>query len=904
MVAILLAAAALRLGALPQLPVGLHYDEAANVILTRQIADGSYTPLFIRAYTGKEVLFFYLAAPWVRITDGAPWGLRLGAAMLGLLTVAVTAPATRALLGPGRDTRRIALFAAAGMAVAFPHILLSRYGFRAIAQPLLQGLTVALLWRGWRSGRRGWLIAGGLSLGLTGYTYLAARLFPLPLGLALLWLLWRTPPSERRQRVAQLVWAGGAALLAFAPLGAYFLRHPEAFLTRIDQVAAPTAAAAWRGIWLCIKGLFWPGAGEFYVRFNTPGQPFLGLILTALGIWGAAALCRRRGNAVDSAARLFLLTAIPVMLLPSALATAEITPSNLRLVGLYPFVMLLPALGLDALLRRLPRPRPELALAVWLIGGGVYTGATYARWAASAALFYAADGEMVLAAQALDATDLRETTVYIASEHYRHPTVAALAENYAEAKWLTGGAIFVVPPSGAAQFARYLLPATLSPPAPWPADLTQGWVLDGTLRDPAGEPALWQYWLYPATYAEPWRDPPAANFAHVVHLHAARTLQPCVAGAPCPILIVWEPRANYPALQPVVRLHSPATGEWARVTAFHYPPAEWMPGERVWDQYVVTPPFGMPPGEQYEIGVRFFNPDTGEVLPLLVDETFAGLEARFPLGPLATAPNPPPAEVVAAACGTASQPQAIGAAGLQLLGWSALPTSWRPGEAHPLTLCWLAPADPLPEQPVRLLLTGPEARTLYAGAPAAGATPFSQWQPRQLVEDRYSVRLPRDLAPGAYTLLVQVGEHAPVTLGTLEVQPLARTFAAPAPEVSLAADFGEAIRLLGYDLATEGGQLALTVYWQALAEMETRYTVFVHLVDENGQILAQRDSAPRGGNYPTSLWMTGEIISETYTLPLPEGQYRVRLGFYEPETGARLHYEGADGLTLPDAPGE
>ncbi len=76
MVVVLLAAAWLRLGRLPELPVGLHYDEAANLILTRQIAEGSYRPLFIRAYTGKEVLFFYAAAPWVRMTGGAAWGLR------------------------------------------------------------------------------------------------------------------------------------------------------------------------------------------------------------------------------------------------------------------------------------------------------------------------------------------------------------------------------------------------------------------------------------------------------------------------------------------------------------------------------------------------------------------------------------------------------------------------------------------------------------------------------------------------------------------------------------------------------------------------------------------------------------------------------------------------------------
>jgi hypothetical protein len=66
----LLTAAALRLTAITHLPIGLHYDEAANYILTQGIAYGGYRPVFISAYTGKEVLFFYLGALWLRLVGG------------------------------------------------------------------------------------------------------------------------------------------------------------------------------------------------------------------------------------------------------------------------------------------------------------------------------------------------------------------------------------------------------------------------------------------------------------------------------------------------------------------------------------------------------------------------------------------------------------------------------------------------------------------------------------------------------------------------------------------------------------------------------------------------------------------------------------------------------------------
>ncbi|MFN2282933.1 MAG: ArnT family glycosyltransferase, partial [Anaerolineae bacterium] len=669
MTLVLLVAAALRLGALPDMPVGLHYDEAANVVLTRQIAVGDYRPVFIRAYTGKEVLFFYTGAFWVWVTGSAPWGLRLNAAMLGILTVAATYAATRALLGSTKHSRSIALLASGWVAVAFPHVLLSRYGFRAISQPLLQALTVATLWRGLRNGKIGWLTAGGTCLGLTGYTYLAARLFPIPLTVAFGWLLIRTRQEERLRRVGQLGLVLLAAIVVFAPLGLYFLRNLDAFTTRITQVAAATWRDALRGLWLCVRALAWPGGGDPYIRFNVPGKPVLDAISAVLALIGLAGISfASRKNALDSVARLFIIAVLATMLLPSALATSEITPSNLRLVGLFPFIDILPAYGVVTLITALTgylraqrtdiktRFLPLVSCLLLLLAlGGSATAHAYRQWATSSDLFYAADGEMVLAAEALDATDLTHTTAYIASEHYRHPTVAALAQKYYQAKWLTGGATLVLPPSGD---ALYLWPRSLTPPAYWPETITEKWRTTA-LNDPSGKPALWVRHLSEsnitalraATSGSESAVDSIADFAHVIFLHDAQPVGACRVTEPCPIIITWGVNAPYTTLQPVVRLLHPETGEWARVTAFHYPPEQWTVGDLVFDQYALTPPVGIPPVDGYEIGASFFNPDSGEVLPRLEAERFAGLEARFPLTgtllPMMAAPNPEQSE---AAC--------------------------------------------------------------------------------------------------------------------------------------------------------------------------------------------------------------------------------------------------------------
>lgn len=903
---VLLTAAALRLVAIPHLPIGLHYDEAANYILTRGIAYEGYRPLFISAYTGKEVLFFYLGALWLRLVGGAPWVLRLNGAVIGLLAVAATGAAARALGGPGPEGRRIALFAAAGMAVLLPHVILSRYGFRAVSQSLMEALTVAALWRALRRGR--WLdsLAAGLFLGLTGYTYLAARLFPIPLALAMIWLLLRTPGPAHRRYLLRLTVVLVAALVVFAPLGLYFLRNPQAFSVRASQIAAPTWREVLDGFWRCALGLGRPSRGDPGVRFNVAPHPVLEWPLALLALAGFPLLfIRRPADPPTSAARLFLLLVIPVMLLPSALATRDGVPNHMRLVGVYPFLVIFPAVTLSEFARRFPARLCSfagvLALLFLLGWNGAVTGDHYFRWARSPALFDANDGDMVLLAQTLDRLDLEGTTAYVASVHYRHPTVAALSRRYGQVKWLTGGATLVLPPQGG---AVYLVPVTAQPPFPWPEWLSSRWSVE-ELRDPFGRPALWVYRL-PADVVAALRpkEPPAADFGHVVWVHGAAPLTPgCAAGGPCGVLVIWEVRAPYPALQPVVRLTHPQTGEWARVHPFHYPTGEWTTGDVVLDQQILRPSPGAPPVDGYEVAVGFFHPDTLEVLPRVgPDEEFAGLEVRFPFGAL----KPPEAGAsgaLPASCRPA--PESAEWEGVRLLGWSSLPSSLRPGERLSLTLCWQALTAPLPDRTVRFWLEGPQRISLYEDAPVYGHLPFSAWSVGMMVEDRLTVHLPREMPPGEYRAHIAIGPADPVILGTLSVSPVERTFTAPSFPHPLEANFGGQIRLLGYEMGEvqAGRPFSLVLYWQAQQEMEEDYTVFVHLLDpQSGAILTQVDEMPVHGTYPTSLWVAGEVVRDEHILVLPAlapGRYSLRVGLYLKETGQRLPVGNGNFLLLP-----
>ena len=114
------------------------------------------------------------------------------------------------------------------------------------------------------------------------------------------------------------------------------------------------------------------------------------------------------------------------------------------------------------------------------------------------------------------------------------------------------------------------------------------------------------------------------------------------------------------------------------------------------------------------------------------------------------------------------------------------------------------------------------------------------------------------------------------------------------PPNPLQANLGGQMALFGYAVSpVENGQLTVTLYWQALANMPVDYSVFVHLVDSQGQLVAQHDGQPwRQVPNPTSSWQPGERLLDSHTLTLPAdlapGAYRLQVGAYYWETLERL----------------
>lgn len=126
------------------------------------------------------------------------------------------------------------------------------------------------------------------------------------------------------------------------------------------------------------------------------------------------------------------------------------------------------------------------------------------------------------------------------------------------------------------------------------------------------------------------------------------------------------------------------------------------------------------------------------------------------------------------------------------------------------------------------------------------------------------------------------------------------------PAVASNVRFGEHITLDGYTLSTPhlqaGDVLQLDLFWRTAAPLGERYKVFVHVLDQNGRIVAQTDREPGGGQKPTTNWESSEVIIDRYGVLIPAGtppgRYTIEAGLYD-FNAARLPIStGGDALVL------
>ena len=336
--------------------------------------------------------------------------------------------------------------------------------------------------------------------------------------------------------------------------------------------------------------------------------------------------------------------------------------------------------------------------------------------------------------------------------------------------------------------------------------------------------------------------------------------------------------------------------ETARPRGYQNPPPLpfWPVGAWAWDSRELQLLPGTPPGT-YDLLLTLFR------LADLSPVTLTGNDG-FVLGPTAIIGQVTVADVVPLQ--DASPPAAAGLDGLSLVGYALDRQAARPGDPLLVTLFWRANGGGAEEVPL-LLRAGEEVVADWSLPPVRADLPPAAWPPGATVRGQHLLRLPAALESGLLTLYVGA---AP--LGELRIDAPERLFSAPPLAGSLDVVLGERARLAGAAVegacAVGGGTCAVNLLWQGVAEMEVSYRVFVHLVDAAGGIVAQADGEPAGWSRPTSGWAPGEYVLDAHRLELPaalpDGALSLRVGLYDPHSGARLTTAGGEDavpLSLP-----
>ncbi len=177
---------------------------------------------------------------------------------------------------------------------------------------------------------------------------------------------------------------------------------------------------------------------------------------------------------------------------------------------------------------------------------------------------------------------------------------------------------------------------------------------------------------------------------------------------------------------------------------------------------------------------------------------------------------------------------------------------------------------------------------------------FQNWPQRRLITTFHTIDLLPEPMPGVYDLSIGIGPDPEALTWQIIAQGKV-----PFPESvfvgamsGVRADFGD-LTLMGYRLSStpeEGLQVLLM--WEANRPPQADYRIFVQ-VRSAGLIAAQTAAEPHDGAYPTSIWETGEKVTDTYqldTTALEPASYEVYVGLLDPDGTPLLTTTGQDAV--------
>lgn len=915
----------LRLYHLASAPPGLSGDELFNAIDAQLIGNGNW-PIFFEGNYGREASFFYLMAASIKLFGSTVFAVRLPAVLLGTGSVILAF-----LLGRNLFNRRVGLLASALTAVSLWPLMASRWGLRAVSLTFLTALTVYFFHKAAANGRLRFWLLGGLSLGLTFYTYIPSRVFPAVLIAWFGWLAWRQREVARRCW-RQFLLALAVAFLIFAPFAWYMIQFPDKVNQRINTMSSALADVQNGEITAVIEPILgvlrmFSFVGDKEWRYHLSGQPvfdpitslffYLGL---AVCLWFAFARKHDKAKWSPAPTCALVLLWLGAMLSPNALAS--VNSSFLRAAGAVVPVYLITAIGADAAYQWLIKKWPRLAFSpvipalvvLGLVATMVFTWHSYFNvWSNSPEVreIYAAQTTSMGAF--LDENPPPAGTRLYIGDRYAYGAAPRLMIYYADLPITWFLATNTLPWDDTAVERWYLLQTDepLGLLDQLPADIAASAT---PISFDDGMPSFVWYRV-PGTAVSPMpAHTLSQSYQNGPTLLGYDLPETIYRGETVPLLLYWQIPEGLP-VQDNQETYAQAVLEDGR---FHnwslqggllgYPQAGWQAGDRFIQQIMLDIPAGLPP-EPMTLRIILTDNKGDETYPLLGEP-----DNR-------TAPFVALSRPLSNFTPTAEMPvwdEAI------VLTEAILSTKTEPGLPIDFSLDWVALQAPSQDYAVTLTLVDPATGaviTAQTNPILPDVYPTSQWQAGEQLRTQHRLQIPIDVTSESDTLdlvisLEPIDGAAPAALtqgsdklADITIVQHEHRFEVPPISQPTDAQFGPDIRLLGYDLDTQASDnIGLKLYWQALNTPANSYTVFTHLLNENGEIVAQVDSAPVSDAWLTSAWLPGEVIVDTRSIALPDGvsngRYALAFGLYDDNGRLPVTHnnqpQANDQLIIPD----
>jgi 4-amino-4-deoxy-L-arabinose transferase-like glycosyltransferase len=339
-----------------------------------------------------------------------------------------------------------------------------------------------------------------------------------------------------------------------------------------------------------------------------------------------------------------------------------------------------------------------------------------------------------------------------------------------------------------------------------------------------------------------------------------------------------------------------------RPAGYNYPTTRWKKGEYLFGAYSIPLLAGTPAGN-YFVQAIFYTKDNPNGLDVLAPNG-APIGKTIKLGPIAVLPAEKPATLAALNIQNTIS-QSLGS--FTFLGYQLGRDKASAGESIPLTLFWRADTKPIQDYKFKIQF----GDTASDALPLANLqSPTSKWRQGEVVRGQYQIAIPANAKDGATQLRVVLSDGNALDLAPFTIEKTDRVFVKPNAQFMQNTNLSNLMLLVGYDMSAmstkPGDSLKLVLYWQAQSKIDKPYTVFVHLLDKDNKVVAQKDAQPANGVRPTTTWVANEFVADAYDLAIkPDvapGTYRIEIGVYDSQDPSfkRLQVLGDGGVPIDD----